>query len=83
MHSIQIERYVTISIQIERHVTLYCCCIGFVMTMSKQKLVAGMKRTRLSLNDKIKILNYASENPKKGCRDIANQFQIGKTLGKF
>ena len=38
-----------------------------------------MKRTRLSLNDKIKILNYASENPKKGCRDIANQFQIGKT----
>ena len=49
------------------------------MATSKQKLVAGMKRTRLSLNDKIKILNYASENPKKGCRDIANQFQIGKT----
>ena len=49
------------------------------MAMSKQKLVAGMKRTRLSLNDKIKILNYASENPKKGCRDIANQFQTGKT----
>ena len=48
------------------------------MAMSKQKLVAGMKRTRLSLNDKIKILNYASENPKKGCRDRANQFQIGK-----
>ena len=49
------------------------------MAMFKQKLVAGMKRTRLSLNYKIKILNYASENPKKGCRDIANQFQIGKT----
>ena len=49
------------------------------MAMSKQKLVAGIKRTRLSLNDKIKILNYASENPKKGCRDIANHFQIGKT----
>ena len=49
------------------------------MAMSKQKLVAGMKRTRLSLNDKIKILNYASENPKKGCRDITNKFQIGKT----
>ena len=48
------------------------------MAMSKQKLVAGMKRTRLSLNDKIKILNYASENPKKGCGDISNQFQIGK-----
>ena len=49
------------------------------MAMSKQKLVAGMKRTRLGLNDKIKILNYLSENSKKGCRDIANQFQIGKT----
>ena len=49
------------------------------MAMSKQKLVARMKRTRLSLNDKIKILNYASENPKKGCRATANQFQIGKT----
>ena len=49
------------------------------MAMSKQKVIAGMKRTRLSLNDKIKILNYASENPKKGCRDIANQFQTGKT----
>ena len=49
------------------------------MALSKQKLVAGMKRTRLSLNDKIKILNYASENPKKGCREIVNQFQIGKT----
>ena len=27
--------------------------------------VAGMKRTRLSLNNKIKILNYTSENPKQ------------------
>ena len=50
------------------------------MAMSKQKLVAGMKRTRLSLNDKINILNYAIENPKKGRRDIANQFQIGEVV---
>ena len=49
------------------------------MATSNQKLVAGMKRTRLTLDDKVKVLNYASENPKKGCRDIANQFQIGKT----
>ena len=77
MHSVQIERF-EISVNITKKQTgkLYCCCIG---CMSKQKLVAGMKRTRLSLNDKIKILNYANENPKKGCRDIANQFQIGKT----
>ena len=35
------------------------------MALSKQKLCAGMKRTRLSLEEKIKILNYSNENPKK------------------
>ena len=38
-----------------------------------------MKRTRLNLENKTTILNYPSENPKKSYRDIANQFQIGKT----
>ena len=38
-----------------------------------------MKWTRLSLEDKIKILNYSNENPKKSCREISVQFQIGKT----
>ena len=47
--------------------------------MSKQKLVTGMSRAFLSLQDKIKILNYASENPRKFCRDITNQCQTGKT----
>ena len=49
------------------------------MALSKQKLCAGMKRTRLSLEEKIKILNYSNENPKIGCREIAAQFQVDKT----
>ena len=49
------------------------------MALSKQQLCAEMKRTRLSLKEKIKILNYPNENPKKGCREIAAQFQDGKT----
>ena len=48
------------------------------MALSEQQLCAGMKRTLLSL-EKIKMLNYSNENQKKSCRDIAAQFQIGKT----
>ena len=50
------------------------------MALSKQQLCARMKRIRLSLEEKIKILNYLNENnKKKSCREIAAQFQIGKT----
>ena len=38
-----------------------------------------MKRACLRWDDKIEILNYESENPKKGYGDIANQVQIEKT----
>ena len=47
--------------------------------MSKQQLVAGMKRIRLTLEEEIKILNYSNENTKKSCREIDIHFQIGKT----
>ena len=50
------------------------------MALSKQQLLVGMKRTRLNLKEKIKILNYSNENPKKSCREIATHFQIGKTV---
>ena len=42
-----------------------------------------MKRTRLTLEEKIKILNYSNENSKKCCREIAAQFQIGKTAASL
>ena len=55
--------------------------------------VAGMKRTRLSLYNKIKILNYTSENPKQSfCgynkpipnweNSNSNKQQFGKKLQK-
>ena len=49
------------------------------MALFKQQLCAGMKRTCLSLEEKIKILNYSNENLKKSCREIAAHFQIDKT----
>ena len=47
--------------------------------MTASKFLAGMRRTHLNLEEKIKILNYSYENPKKSCREIATHFQIGKT----
>ena len=38
-----------------------------------------MKRTCLTLDDKIKVLDYRREHPKTGVRDIATHFYIGKT----
>ena len=55
-----------------------CKIVNLIMPLSKQQFVAGMKRTRLSLEEKIKILNYLNENPKNSCREIATHFQIGK-----
>ena len=52
---------------------------GCKMAMSKKQLAAGMKRTRLSLEEKIEVLNYVKDHPKKSCRDISEQFKIGKT----
>ena len=40
------------------------------MAQPKHQLAAGLKRNRLNLEDKIRILNYASKNPKMSCRDI-------------
>ena len=49
------------------------------MALYKQQLCARMKRPRLSLEEKIKILNYSNENLKRSYREIAAQFQTGKT----
>ena len=41
-----------------------------------------MKRARLSLEEKIKILNYSNEI-QKSCEEIADQFQIGNTAASI
>ena len=47
--------------------------------MSKQQLVAGIKRTHWNLEEKIKVLNYSNKTPQKICRELATHFQVGKT----
>ena len=46
---------------------------------SKFQLSARMKRKNLSLDEKMKAIDYANKNPKMGCRVIAEHFSIGKT----
>ena len=49
------------------------------MSLSKVKLSAAMKRTAISLDEKIKVLDYAKAHPKMGCRPLAEKFNRGKT----
>ena len=49
------------------------------MPFSKHQLSGALKRKCLSLDEKIVILDYASEHPKMGCLKIAEHFSVGKT----
>ena len=49
------------------------------MSCSKFQLSARVKRKNLSLDEKIKAINYANKNPKMGCRVIVEHFSIRKT----
>ena len=51
------------------------------MALSKEQLVAGMKKSSLNLDEKINILNYSNGKPEKRCKEISTYFQIGKTTG--
>lgn len=49
------------------------------MSLSKYQLSASLQRTCLSLEEKIKVLDYAAQHPNMGSRKIADHFGIGKT----
>lgn len=49
------------------------------MSFSKYQLSARMKRKNLSLDKKVKIIEYTNKNPTMGCQVIAEHFSIGKT----
>ena len=49
------------------------------MPCSNFQLSARMKRKNLSLDEKMKVIDYANKNPKMECRVIAEHFSIGKT----
>ena len=47
--------------------------------MSKYQLAGSLEKKTLTLQEKIKFLDYAEANEKLGCRKLADVFKIGKT----
>ena len=49
--------------------------------MSKQQWSGSAKHTKttLSIEQKLKVLDYAKENPKESCRTLSTKFSVGKT----
>ena len=47
--------------------------------MSKQQLAGKPAKKTLTLDEKIKYLDFAKKNPKFGCRKLAEIYNIGKT----
>ena len=51
------------------------------MSLSKHQLAGKLSKKTLSLDEKVKFLDFAKGNPKFGCRKLAEIFKIGKTAG--
>ena len=49
------------------------------MATLKYQLAGSLEKKTLTLQEKIKFLDYAEANEKLGCRNIADVFKIGKT----
>ena len=50
------------------------------MALSKYQLAGSLEKKTLTLQEKIKFLDYAEEaNEKLGCRKLADVFKIGET----
>ena len=49
------------------------------MSFSKHKLAGKLSKKTLSLDEKVKFLDFDKGNPKFGCRKLAKKFKIGKT----
>ncbi|XP_057299445.1 tigger transposable element-derived protein 4-like [Hydractinia symbiolongicarpus] len=47
--------------------------------LSKQQLAGKFQKKTLTLDEKIKFLDFAKKNPKFGCRKLADIHSIGKT----
>ena len=49
--------------------------------MSKQQRSGCAKhtKTKLSVEQKLNVLDYAKENPKESCRTLSTKFSVGKT----
>ena len=49
------------------------------MLLSKDQLASKLSKKTLSLDEKVKFLDFAKGNPNFGCRKLAEIFKIGKT----
>ena len=49
--------------------------------LSEQQRSGSVKHTKtmLSIEQKLKVLDYAKENPKESCRTLSTKFSVGKT----
>ena len=50
------------------------------MTLSKQQLAGKLAQKIISLNEKVKFLDFAKKNPTIGCRKLAGIFLLEKTI---
>ena len=49
------------------------------MALSKQQFAGKLAKKNISLDKKVKSLDFAQENPTLGCRELAEIFKIWKT----
>ena len=49
------------------------------MSLSKHQLAGKLSKKTLSLDEKVKFLDFARGNPNFGCRKLAEVIKIGKT----
>ena len=49
------------------------------MSLSKHQLAGKLSKKTLSLDEKVKFLDFDKGNPNFGCRKLAKKFKIGKT----
>ena len=52
------------------------------MSLSKHQLACILRKKTLSLDEKVKLLDFAKGNPNFGCRELTEIFKIGKTAAE-
>ena len=50
-----------------------------MLRLSKQQLAGKLAKETLTLDEKIKFLDFAKKTPKLGCRKLADIYKIRKT----
>ena len=50
-----------------------------MLRLPQQQLAGKLAKKTLTVDEKIKFLNFAKKNPKHGCKKLADIYKIGKT----